>query len=84
MNTCHIKTAASVVVVLLLAGASQVQACRSHLECQLNGVCDLPSAACRCDPAWKGPNCSALNLLPTSATGDLRIPDVSTWGMTWV
>ena len=39
--------------------------------------------ACKCDAAWRGPACGELNFKPTNkAEGVLRIPNVSTWGMT--
>ena len=36
--------------------------CTTSHDCSLNGHC--LSATCTCDPAWKGPTCSSLNLLP--------------------
>ena len=57
--------------------------CTSDLDCSLNGICRtglnrtgsgpaLP-ASCSCDAAWAGPKCETLSLLPTGATGDLRL-----------
>jgi hypothetical protein len=39
-------------------------ACTSPLDCGLNGEC--VGGHCQCDSAWKGNNCTALNLLPMS------------------
>ena len=56
------------------------EACNSNLNCSLNGLC--VDGVCVCDAAWRGPSCAALALLPTGPTGDLRIENTSTWGMT--
>ena len=63
------------------AAAAAAGSCASDLDCSLNGVCS-DDKVCVCDAAWKGPACSTLDLQPTGPTGDLRLPNVSTWGMT--
>ena len=63
----------------LLGGTAAVAGCSSDLDCRLNGVCT--AGACVCTAAWRGANCSTLALQPTAAMGDLRQPNVSTWGM---
>ena len=35
---------------------------RHHRCCHAQGVCT--AGACVCDPAWRGANCSTLNILP--------------------
>ena len=40
------------------------QYCVGDLDCSLNGVCDTTTGFCKCDPAWSGPQCGVLNLLP--------------------
>ena len=82
MKTFKVTVLMTLTVLGVVLGGGRAWGCRSDLGCQLNGVCDLAASTCRCDPAWKAPNCSALNLQPTSAHGDLRIQNVSTWGMT--
>ena len=52
-----------------------------YTHSSLNGICNVTTGHCHCDAAWQGPACAELALLPTSATGDLRLPNVSTWGM---
>ena len=48
------------------ANEAQVVAekCGSDEDCSLNGVCQPATAICACDPAWGGPACATLNLLP--------------------
>ena len=36
--------------------------CSSASDCSLAGLC--VAGRCKCDPAFTGPNCAALNLLP--------------------
>ena len=36
--------------------------CTADGDCQLNGLCT--AGGCVCDAAWKGANCSTLNLQP--------------------
>ena len=63
------------------SSSSSSSSCTTNLNCSLNGVCE--DGACKCDAAWRGTACGELNFKPTNkATGDLRIPNVSTWGMT--
>ena len=55
-------------------------ACKTELDCQLNGLCT--AGKCVCDPAWKGGNCSTLNLLPAkmqNGYGSLG-SNTSSWG----
>jgi hypothetical protein len=40
--------------------------CASDLDCSLNGACDSGSGRCTCLPAWTGPCCTSLNLLPVT------------------
>eukprot|EP01051_Picozoa_sp_SAG22_P019077 SAG22_NODE_3406_length_1731_cov_1.502451_2_plen_452_part_00 len=44
--------------------AAAAWACTGDEGCSLNGVCDLESQVCVCDPAWTGDSCSRLALLP--------------------
>ena len=54
--------------------------CTEDLDCQLNGLCTV--GACVCDPAWKGANCSVLNLLPAKLSNGFGHPGstTSSWG----
>jgi hypothetical protein len=68
-------------LLVLLCGAQRgAAACTNNLDCRLNGNC-TSSGVCICSPAWTGPECATLNLQPTAPTGDLKLPNVSTWGM---
>jgi hypothetical protein len=54
--------------------------CKDDLDCQLNGLCT--GGTCVCDAAWKGSNCSTLNLLPApmeNGYGSLH-SNISSWG----
>eukprot|EP00656_Telonema_subtile_P013704 TRINITY_DN16965_c0_g1_i3.p1 TRINITY_DN16965_c0_g1~~TRINITY_DN16965_c0_g1_i3.p1 ORF type:complete len:560 (+),score=93.21 TRINITY_DN16965_c0_g1_i3:139-1818(+) len=67
-----------VVVVGLIALAA---ACKTGLDCSLNGQC--VQGACQCLPSWKGDSCDVLNLIPaTDATagGAYRSAYTSSWG----
>ena len=54
--------------------------CQTPLDCQLNGPCT--GGKCVCDAAWKGENCSVLNLLPAKPGQGYgqRGSSVSSWG----
>lgn len=58
--------------------------CRSDEDCSLNGKCSADSGHCSCRPAWKGPRCEQLNLLPpTRGAGYRGVDDghnTSSWG----
>eukprot|EP01052_Picozoa_sp_SAG31_P039082 SAG31_NODE_5345_length_2595_cov_1.212340_2_plen_550_part_01 len=62
-----------------LRTTSNHAACSSDLDCRLNGHCT--AGICRCSPSWIGADCSQLNLQDASPTADLRLPNISTWGM---
>jgi hypothetical protein len=38
--------------------------CSIDEDCSLNGVCDLSSASCACDPGWIGSDCGVLDVSP--------------------
>jgi hypothetical protein len=61
------------------SAASASTGCTSDLDCRLNGKC--VGGTCQCSAAWRGANCSTLNLQPTASSADLRQPGISTWGM---
>ena len=67
---------------LLLLGvlAGPPAACVDDFGCSLNGVC--AGGRCRCDAAWRGARCGALNLLPAkprNGYGGLN-STTSSWG----
>ncbi len=50
-------------LLLLLQGSlAALLACRSELDCNLNGVCS--GGRCLCDAPWAGPVCGRLNFAP--------------------
>jgi hypothetical protein len=61
-----------------LVGAAT--ACRTDLECELNGAC--VSGACACRPQWTGPTCGILNLLPAPVKNGFKEAASSAWGFT--
>lgn len=57
--------------------------CKTDLDCSLNGECDTLSGSCTCEPAWKGPNCETLNLIPTPFSAGYRYDNSgpqTSWG----
>ena len=67
------------VALALALASSRGAGCKSDLDCSLNGDC-LPSGECECDAAWKGAQCHELDQLPTPVGGDIKEPNVTTWG----
>lgn len=57
--------------VIASQGAALVTACKTDEDCALNGVCNMTSGVCLCDPGWTsipeadGPQCSFLDFLPS-------------------
>jgi hypothetical protein len=71
----------SVGIFVFSAAASGGGYCESDLDCQLNGICSAEKL-CTCDVAWRGANCSVLNLLPAklnSGFGSMNSSS-SSWG----
>ena len=62
--------------------------CASDADCSYNGICKRGSggASCACSPAWRGSQCSTLNLLPARPDAGLNASDaggpLSSWGGT--
>lgn len=59
--------------------------CTSDASCSLNGVCNTTTGRCSCLPAWIGPDCGVLHLLPASHGAGLHAPNgpspnTSSWG----
>ena len=71
-------------------------ACTTDADCSLNGVCEGAAPltprgnsgggkTCVCDPQWKGPSCSVLNLVPVSSVAPAYPPpslfnNTTSWG----
>lgn len=72
--------------VAAISSPVAVCGCTDDEGCSLNGVCDLESSLCVCDPAWEGDTCSRLALLPAPADcGYHRFDEggaVASWGGT--
>ena len=65
-------------VLLALSMALVTWACRSALDCELNGVCR--NGVCACEPAWRGDTCGELALLPATRGSGYRRDGYSSWG----
>ena len=53
--------------------------CHNAKDCSLGGLC--VANKCKCDPAFTGPNCVALNLLPAKKGSAWNAPPrTSSWG----
>jgi hypothetical protein len=61
-------------VVVLFAYA----ACKSDLDCSLNGKCG--SEECSCRQGWKGNDCGILDLAPSSSVEAFHRPLTASWG----
>jgi hypothetical protein len=81
--------ACAAVVVTVASTAARASAaagasgqCASALDCSLNGVC--AAGLCDCDPAWTGPQCATLNLVPMDldrvVEGAYRPGTRTSWG----
>ena len=73
----------SVLSIFSMLLETSMSSCTTSLDCSLNGDC--VTSTCACDPAWKGPTCSSLNLLPLAPSqainGVYRPPHHRTsWG----
>ena len=62
--------------------------CKSNIDCQLNGKCNINTGNCTCRPGWLGPKCQLLNLLPATKGNGYHITNddhsgkaTSSWGM---
>ncbi|EGR47125.1 uncharacterized protein TRIREDRAFT_109392 [Trichoderma reesei QM6a] len=63
-----------------LSVALSHQACVSDDDCSLNGVCSR-TGACKCDPAWTGDDCGALDVRPAKRNGgyNMTAEGTSSW-----
>ena len=72
-------------VLLALLVPLSVTACRTDLDCALNGACT--AGACQCDPAFEGAQCERFAFTPGPSAADINspwaVPDLqtSTWGL---
>ena len=68
---------------VVLVGA-MLATCTTSKDCSYNGACI--SSSCVCSPAWSGPRCETLRLLPARKDGGFRSPHstpaehTSSWG----
>jgi len=53
------------------------RSCKGNIDCQLNGVCLI--GVCHCDAAWRGSNCSVVNLLPARPLSKQGFTTTDTW-----
>lgn len=60
--------------------ASSYQSCTSDEDCSLNGVCGK-TGVCKCDPAWTGDDCGALDIRPAKRPSgyNLTAEGTSSW-----
>jgi len=61
-------------------GGDSAGVCQTDMDCNLNGLCAADSGLCRCDPAWDGPTCGRLAVLPTPADNGYNVPGTASWG----
>ena len=58
--------------------------CQSNMDCSLNGECNKQTGKCQCTPAWNGPKCGNLTLLPATKGTGYNYTDngehTSSWG----
>mgnify|MGYP002631874311 CR=1 FL=1 len=62
--------AASPGLLGLAAAEARAAGCVTSADCNMNGLCT--GGACRCDPWWSGPRCSALRLGPAKPNSGYR------------
>lgn len=55
--------ASAVAVCAVLVSAASAAACKTDLDCSLNGICG-PRAVCHCDTPWTGTDCGTLLTRP--------------------
>ena len=67
--TRHTSMAFSILLLCSFVGA---QACKSDLDCSLNGICSGNS--CVCDRPWKGSSCGVLGYKLTPISGKSLFP----------
>jgi len=72
-------------LTLILVTVADTSTSSSSLSsCSLNGVYNSKTLTCQCDPAWKGPTCSELNLVPMEPSrvqsGAYRPGKRTSWG----
>jgi len=72
------KARLAILVVVLISSIHSLLACTNVAECSLNGACI--NSKCECEPAWLGPDCGTLHLLPTPTDAGLNVNRSSTWG----
>lgn len=54
------------VLALISSLALLAQCCSTDDDCSLNGICDLDSSTCTCDPGWTTADCGHLDLSPAT------------------
>lgn len=54
--------------------------CESDDDCNLNGICNMSSGQCSCDPQWRGTDCGILNLLPAVKGEGYQRQGLNQWG----
>lgn len=74
----------ALVLQVIIGGA---EACRTDLDCSLNGICSgwswlkWQSGTCVCDLPWGGSSCEVLQILPVKfPQGYGMNPNATTWG----
>ena len=73
-----IRGAAAILGVLLALQCCAASTCQTDEDCNLNGRCT--AGTCACAPAWQGPRCERMALLPARRSSDFAEEGVSTWG----
>ena len=66
------------VLCILLLAASGHAGCRTDVDCSLNGICNISTGQCACDPSWSGDACNTLLLLPAASPTAAHVPGLHT------
>lgn len=68
---------------LLLFLIQNIFGCQTDADCSFNGICPSLHGKCVCDAAWKGNDCTELNILPGKKSAGYRYittTNTSSWG----
>lgn len=83
-NAVSLLVLFSLLLTLLLPNPTHSQSyqCTTDDDCSLNGLCNLTTQQCKCDPAWTGPDCGILDRAPATRHSGYNLTGngTSSWG----